>query len=226
MVARPARTPFASMATTISGLRDIPGSCRPSLTLCGAARSSSFNPACSNSKAARHHSWKSALAAWLGKEDGLLCQSGYTANLGLLQVIADPQTPVYLDSLAHMSLWEGARAAAAPSHAFRHNDPEHLSKIAARHGPGIVVVDSVYSTTGAVARLAELVEVARAARLHGAGRRVAFTGHPWAGRDGAVRRVRADRQGALHHGKPGQGICRAGRVLHHAGGAAALSDVP
>jgi CAI-1 autoinducer synthase len=101
-----------------------------------------------------------ALASWLGKEDGLLCQSGYTANLGLLQVIADPQTPIYLDGLAHMSLWEGARAAGAPSHGFRHNDPEHLSKMATRHGPGLVVVDSVYSTTGAVARLAELVEVA------------------------------------------------------------------
>ena len=100
------------------------------------------------------------LARWLGKEDGLLCQSGYTANLGLLQVIADAQTPVYLDSLAHMSLWEGARAANAPSHAFRHNDPEHLAKIAARHGSGIVVVDSVYSTTGAVAKLEEIVDVA------------------------------------------------------------------
>lgn len=102
-----------------------------------------------------------ALTSWLGKEDGLLCQSGYTANLGLLQVIADPQTPVYLDSLAHMSLWEGARAAAAPMYGFRHNDPGHLSKMAARHGPGLVVVDSVYSTTGAVAPLAELVEVAQ-----------------------------------------------------------------
>jgi CAI-1 autoinducer synthase len=101
-----------------------------------------------------------ALASWLGKEDALLCQSGYTANLGLLQVIADPQTPVYLDSLAHMSLWEGARAAGAPAYGFRHNDPAHLSKMAARHGPGLVVVDSVYSTTGAVARLAELVDVA------------------------------------------------------------------
>ena len=103
---------------------------------------------------------QSALASWLGKEDGLLCQSGYTANLGLLQVIADPQIPVYLDSLAHMSLWEGARAAGAPAYGFRHNDPAHLSKMAARHGPGLVVVDSVYSTTGAVARLAEIVEVA------------------------------------------------------------------
>ena len=101
-----------------------------------------------------------ALAQWIGKEDGLLCQSGYTANLGLLQVVADPQTPVYLDNLAHMSLWEGVRAAGAPAHPFRHNDPEHLQKMAARHGPGLVVVDSVYSTTGALSRLTELVEVA------------------------------------------------------------------
>jgi CAI-1 autoinducer synthase len=105
---------------------------------------------------------QAALAAWVGKEDGLLCQSGYVANLGLLQVIADAQTPVYLDQLAHMSLWEGARAASAPMHAFRHNDPAHLAKMAGRHGPGIVVVDSVYSTTGAVARLQEIVEVAEA----------------------------------------------------------------
>jgi CAI-1 autoinducer synthase len=104
--------------------------------------------------------FESALAAWLGKDNGLLCQSGYAANLGLLQVIADPETPVYLDQLAHMSLWEGVRAASAPAHAFRHNDPGHLSKMASRHGPGIVVVDSVYSTTGAVAPLREIVEVA------------------------------------------------------------------
>jgi CAI-1 autoinducer synthase len=103
--------------------------------------------------------FQGALAAWVGKREGLLCQSGYTANLGLLQVIADPQTPVYLDSLAHMSLWEGAKAAGAPAYAFRHNDPAHLAKLASRHGPGVVVVDSVYSTTGAVARLQEIVEV-------------------------------------------------------------------
>jgi len=100
-----------------------------------------------------------ALAAWIGKEGGLLCQSGYTANLGLLQVIADADTPVYLDSLAHMSLWEGVRAAGAPAHSFRHNDPAHLAKMMQRHGPGLVVVDSVYSTTGALCPLREIVEV-------------------------------------------------------------------
>ncbi len=100
------------------------------------------------------------LAAWIGHEDGLLCQSGYNANLGLLQAIADPQTPVFIDSLAHTSLWEGARRAGAPTHPFRHNDPAHLAKLLGQLGPGLVVVDSVYSTTGAVCPLEAIVDVA------------------------------------------------------------------
>ena len=100
-----------------------------------------------------------SLARWVGKDDGLICQSGYSANLGLLQAIADPQTPVYLDSLAHTSLWEGARRAGAPMHAFRHNYPQHLERLVARQGPGVVVVDSVYSTTGALCPLQAMVEV-------------------------------------------------------------------
>jgi CAI-1 autoinducer synthase len=99
------------------------------------------------------------LAQWLGKEDGMICQSGYTANLGLLQAIADEKTPVYLDTLAHTSLWEGARSARAPAYAFRHNDAAHLSRMMDRHGPGVVVVDSVYSTTGALCPLADILEV-------------------------------------------------------------------
>ena len=103
---------------------------------------------------------EASLANWVGKDDGFICQSGYSANVGLLQAIADAETPVYLDTLAHASLWEGAHAARAPAHAFRHNDPEHLARTVAKHGPGIVVVDSVYSTTGAVCPLREVVEVA------------------------------------------------------------------
>ncbi|MDD5323925.1 MAG: quorum-sensing autoinducer CAI-1 synthase [Polaromonas sp.] len=101
-----------------------------------------------------------ALAGWLGKDEGFLCQSGYAANVGLLQAIADAQTPVYLDALAHASLWEGAHAARAPAYGFRHNDPAHLARVIASNGPGIVVVDSVYSTTGALCPLVEMVDVA------------------------------------------------------------------
>ena len=105
------------------------------------------------------HRLEKQLADWVGKEDGFLCQSGYAANMGLLQIIADAQTPIYLDSLAHASLWEGAHAARAPAHAFRHNDPAHLARMMTTHGPGVVVVDSVYSTTGAVCRLHEILDV-------------------------------------------------------------------
>jgi CAI-1 autoinducer synthase len=101
-----------------------------------------------------------AMAGWLGKQGGLLCQSGYAANLGLIQVVADAQTPCYVDSLAHMSLWEGVRAANAPAVPFRHNDPANLDRMAARHGPGLVILDAVYSTTGALCPLTEMVEVA------------------------------------------------------------------
>lgn len=104
------------------------------------------------------------LAAWIGKDDGVLCQSGYAANVGLLQCIADPETPVYIDMLAHTSLWEGARRAGAPTHPFRHNDVDHLRRLIDRHGQGLVVVDSVYSTTGAVSPLVDVVNVSEAGR--------------------------------------------------------------
>ena len=102
------------------------------------------------------------IANWLGKEEGFICQSGFAANVGLLQTIADAQTPVYLDSLAHASLWEGAHTARAPAYAFRHNDPAHLARVISKHGPGIVVVDSVYSTTGALCPLADMIKVVEA----------------------------------------------------------------
>ncbi len=101
------------------------------------------------------------LATWVGKEDAILCQSGYTANLGLLQCIAQADTPIYIDGLAHASLWEGIHAARAKHIMFRHNDPEHLDKSISKYGGGgIVVVDSVYSTTGALCPLLQMVEVA------------------------------------------------------------------
>ena len=102
------------------------------------------------------HRLEKSMASWVGKEEGFLCQSGYAANRGLLQIIADASTPIYLDSLAHASVWEGARA---PVDVFRHNDPAHLSRMMKSHGPGMVVVDSAYSTTGAVCRLHDFLDV-------------------------------------------------------------------
>jgi CAI-1 autoinducer synthase len=98
-------------------------------------------------------------AAYMHSEAGVLCQSGFAANTGLIQSIANEQTPVYIDMMAHMSLWEGIRSAGARPVSFLHNDVDHLEQRIARHGPGVVIVDSVYSTNGSVAPLASIVAV-------------------------------------------------------------------
>lgn len=99
------------------------------------------------------------MAALTRSEDAVVCSSGYTANVGLIQSMAAPSTPVYLDMKAHMSLWEGVASARAVGRPFRHNDAEHLSRLIERHGPGIVVVDALYSTDGAVCDLHDFVQV-------------------------------------------------------------------
>jgi CAI-1 autoinducer synthase len=64
--------------------------------------------------------------------------------------------------LAHMSLWEGVHSAKAKAIPFFHNDAEHLEKQILKNGPGIVVVDSVYSTNGSVCPLADIIRICTA----------------------------------------------------------------
>jgi CAI-1 autoinducer synthase len=100
------------------------------------------------------------LAGFMDAEDGVLTQSGWAANVGLIQSIAEPEVPVYLDMLAHASLWEGVQSAQARPVPFLHNDIDHLRRQLKKHGRGIVVVDALYSTNGSVAPLLDVVQAA------------------------------------------------------------------
>ena len=104
--------------------------------------------------------FEQAMAEFAGFESSILCQSGWAANVGLIQVIADQTTPVYIDFFTHMSLWEGVKISGATPYAFRHNDPAHLERLINERGQGIVLVDSLYSTNGDIAPLVEIVEIA------------------------------------------------------------------
>ncbi|MCL9779944.1 quorum-sensing autoinducer CAI-1 synthase [Vibrio sp. S4M6] len=101
------------------------------------------------------------LANFTGFSSCLLSQSGWSANTALLQTICDEDTNVYIDFFAHMSMWEGARIAGANLHPFMHNNIRHLTKLLKRNGPGVVLVDSIYSTIGTLAPLEELICVAK-----------------------------------------------------------------
>lgn len=99
------------------------------------------------------------VAEWISDEDALLCQSGWCANIGLIQSIATPEVPVYLDMMAHMSLWEGVKSAGAKPHPFRHNSPESLENLIKKHGQGVVLVDALYSTSGSICPLEEIADI-------------------------------------------------------------------
>ena len=99
------------------------------------------------------------IATLMRAEDSVLCSSGYTANVGLIQSFATRGSPVYLDMKAHISLHEGVISAGARPVAFRHNDPQSLDKALAQGGAGLVCVDALYSTDGDMAPLADLIEV-------------------------------------------------------------------
>jgi CAI-1 autoinducer synthase len=107
------------------------------------------------------HRVEAELARAVGSEDGILAQSGFAANVGLIQSIASERVPVYVDMLAHASLWEGIRSAGAKAVPVLHNDVPHLERQVLRNGPGVIVVDAVYSTNGSLAPLAEIAGVAQ-----------------------------------------------------------------
>ncbi len=91
----------------------------------------------------------------------LLTQSGWSANIGLIQTLAKRELPVYLDFYTHMSFWEGVKAARAKPIPFQHNSAESLRRRLASHGSGIIAVDSIYSTTGTISPLVDYVQLAQ-----------------------------------------------------------------
>ena len=105
--------------------------------------------------------FEARVAEFVGMEGAVLCQSGWTANVGLVQTMAERGTPVYIDLHAHASLWEGILVAEANAHPFRHNNVRSLARRIRNHGPGIVIVDAVYSATGSVCPLADVARLCR-----------------------------------------------------------------
>ncbi|MBF4998040.1 aminotransferase class I/II-fold pyridoxal phosphate-dependent enzyme [Nocardia sp. BSTN01] len=100
------------------------------------------------------------LAHYTHSAAAVVCQSGWAANIGLLQAIAAPGVPIHVGENTHMSWRQAALAAAAPLHTFGQTDPARLAAQIRVHGPGIIAVDAIDSTTGTPSPLAALCDVA------------------------------------------------------------------
>lgn len=110
-----------------------------------------------------HVAAETAFASFAGRERALLLGSGFAANHALLSALPSRRDLIVLDSGAHASLKEGARASMASRRMFRHNDPADLRR--ALHGRErfdrvFVVVEGVHSMDGDRAPLRQLGDIA------------------------------------------------------------------
>jgi CAI-1 autoinducer synthase len=108
----------------------------------------------------QQHRLEEKFADFMSAEETVLAQSGWAANVGLLQSIAEPGVPVYLDIMAHASLWDGVQLGGGKAVPFLHNNMDHLERQIHKHGAGVIVVDALYSTDGSLAPLHDVVALA------------------------------------------------------------------
>ena len=97
------------------------------------------------------------IASFHDAESGLIFNSGYDANVGLLSSIPQRGDTIITDELIHASLIDGSRLSYASRYKFLHNNIADLEeKLKASRGNVFVVVESVYSMDGDFAPLNEI----------------------------------------------------------------------
>jgi len=101
-----------------------------------------------------------ALAEFTGRPRVLLYSSGYMANTGILTSLLQAGDYVFEDRLNHASLLDGGLNSRARFQRFPHNDVAALAtRLQSAKGPGLVVVDGVFSMDGDTAPLEELADL-------------------------------------------------------------------
>lgn len=112
-----------------------------------------------------YREFESLLAEIYGRE-ALVFNSGYHANTGIIQAIADKRTMIIADRLVHASIIDGIRLSGARFTRFPHNDFDRLERaIAAVPDDAdriLVIVESVYSMDGDRADIDRLIDIRRA----------------------------------------------------------------
>jgi len=113
-----------------------------------------------NGTLALHNELEERLARFVGKEKALVFSTGYQTNLGTLSALIGREDVIIGDKENHASLVDGSRLALGRLQRFRHNDIDDLERVlrACPDKAGkLVVVDGVFSMSGELAPLPEIV---------------------------------------------------------------------
>src|SRR5438874_7508921 len=108
-----------------------------------------------------HEELERRLAEFKHTEASLVFQSGFTANLGVLQSMVKEGDVIISDELNHASIIDGIRLSKAERSIFKHRDLDDLERHLEKHRDKrvkLVVSDGVFSMDGDIAPLAGIVE--------------------------------------------------------------------
>ena len=108
-----------------------------------------------------HRELEERIASFKRAEAALIFSTGYQANLGLVQTVAEDRRIICADRLCHASLIDACRLCSATLKVYRHRDVRQLRRLLLRSDspqPAVVVTDGVFSMDGDLAPLPELLK--------------------------------------------------------------------
>ena len=111
-----------------------------------------------------HIELEEKLAKLVGKEEALVYATGFTVNSGVVPCLGGREDYLLLDRLNHASIIEGSRLSMAKQFKYRHNDMDQLEKFLQQCEPDkikLIVADGVFSMEGDLAKLPEMVDLAK-----------------------------------------------------------------
>jgi len=113
-----------------------------------------------------HLELEERLADFMGKEEAVLFSTGYMTNEGVLEAVAGRGDIIFSDKDNHACIVAGTQASLADTRRYRHNDLDHLRTMLERahdERPGagrLIATDGVFSMSGKIARVPELLDLA------------------------------------------------------------------
>ena len=116
-----------------------------------------------NGTLALHVQLERELAEFVGKEEAITFSTGFQSNLAIISAIAGPSDYILCDRENHASIYDGCKLSGAKTSVYRHANMDMLeSKLRAiPEGAGkLIVTDGVFSMSGDIARLPDIVELA------------------------------------------------------------------
>jgi glycine C-acetyltransferase len=106
------------------------------------------------------------LLAEFKREEAVTCfQSGLNCNIGAIQAIVNKGDIIISDELNHASIIDGVRLSRADKAVYKHSDMEDLERVLKEkrkeYNTCLIITDGVFSMDGDLAKLPEIVELAK-----------------------------------------------------------------